>query len=364
MELWLLFQPSISLKTLKPGWHKKIIRAEMIKGRSMHPALYYDSLKDDNIRCLLCPHYCLITEGQRGICRQRRNENGILYSDNYGRVVSVNLDPMEKKPLYHFHPGCRILSVGTNGCNLGCQFCQNWSISQRDSFFKDMSPEALVGLAQQHEVGFIAYTYNEPFIWYEYVLACVKTACKKGLLNVLVTNGYVNPDPLKEILPYIAAMNIDIKSMSVEFYKKLCGAKLAPVLETAKIVGSKLHLEVTNLIIPGENDSPEEIVDIARWVADNLGAGTPLHLSAYFPDYLMVNPPTSAEKMKAAFLIAGRYLRFVYLGNVMGLKEGADTFCYKCRNRLVARKGYQAHMLDLSSDGACKRCGADNNIKL
>ncbi|MEW6026301.1 MAG: AmmeMemoRadiSam system radical SAM enzyme [Planctomycetota bacterium] len=357
----------------------------------MHQALYYNSVEGKKVQCHLCPHNCIIhpvrsvdnnvskteansittdtvasngaKQNKVGICRQRKNLEGILYSLNYGKVVSVNLDPMEKKPLYHFYPGERILSIGTNGCNLSCQFCQNWSISQEDSPAEDVTPDNIIELARRHKTRFIAYTYNEPFIWYEYVLETARLAKSDGLMNVLVTNGYVNPEPLKELLPYISAMNIDIKSIKPDFYRRLCKARLEPVLETAKTARKKTHIEITNLIITGENDTVEEFEAISRWIADNLGQDTPLHFSAYFPSYKLDNPPTSAETLLEAYRIARKYLHFVYLGNVTGIEEGRDTSCYHCGNKLVERTGYQVRIAGLAGDGKCAQCGKPNGIK-
>jgi len=330
----------------------------------MHQALWSEQLDSKKAHCQLCPHNCIIHNGNVGICRQRKNIDGILYSLNYGQVVSANLDPMEKKPLYHFYPGERILSVGTNGCNLACQFCQNWAISQKDSSSEEITSDGIVALASRYNTRFIAYTYNEPFIWYEYVLDSAKAAKKQGFINVLVTNGYVNPEPLKELLPYISAMNVDVKSINNDFYRRLCKAELAPVLETIKIAREKIHIEITNLVITGENDKMGEFEDMARWIADNLGRDTPLHFSAYFPSYKLDNPPTHTETLLKAYQVARKHLCFVYLGNVTEVKEGRDTDCCKCGAKLIERTGYQVKIDGLTAGGKCKHCGNGNNIKL
>ncbi|HLD35804.1 MAG TPA: AmmeMemoRadiSam system radical SAM enzyme [Planctomycetota bacterium] len=330
----------------------------------MHQSLWFAQLDSKKVHCQLCPHNCIIHNGQVGICRQRKNANGILYSLNYGQVVSMNLDPIEKKPLYHFYPGEKILSIGTNGCNLSCQFCQNWSISQEDSLAEDIAPDKIIKSANRYNTRFIAYTYNEPFIWYEYVLETAKAAKKHGLINVLVTNGYVNPEPFKELLPYISAMNVDVKSINNDFYRGLCKAKLEPVLETIKIARGITHIEITNLVITGENDKADEFEELAKWVAENLGRDTPLHFSAYFPSYKLDNPPTQAETLLKAYQIARKYLCFVYLGNVAGVKEGRDTDCCKCGVKLIERVGYQINISGFMDSGKCKNCGSENNIKL
>lgn len=327
----------------------------------MHQSLYYQSLENKKVHCHLCPHNCIIQESKTGICRQRKNIEGILYSMNYGQLTSVNLDPMEKKPLYHFYPGEKILSIGTNGCNLSCQFCQNWSISQQDSPTDELTPDEVIKMASQYNTRFIAYTYNEPFIWYEYVLDVAKLATEKGLINVLVTNGYINIEPLVELLPYISAMNIDIKSIREDFYHRLCKARLEPVLEVAKISRQKkVHIEITNLVIPEENDKATEFEELAKWMAGNLGKDTPLHLSAYFPTYRLNRPPTPVETLISAYQIAKKYLYFVYIGNVAGIKGEQNTICYKCGNKLIERRGYEVNLL--TSDRNCKQCGSDNNL--
>ena len=330
----------------------------------MHQARYFDKLDGQKVQCQLCPHNCIIHNDKVGICRQRKNVSGILYSLNYGKIVSLSLDPMEKKPLYHFHPGKRIMSAGTNGCNLGCQFCQNWTISQENSPTEDITPGRLMALATQYNTKFIAYTYNEPFVWYEYVLESAKAAKKHGFKNVLVTNGYVNLDPFKELLPYISAMNIDIKSVNDDFYQRLCKARLESVFEIAKIARGKTHIEITNLVITGENDKVHEFEEMARWVADNLGRDTPLHFSAYFPSHKLDNPATRVETLITAYRIAKRHLDFVYLGNVATAKEGMDTDCCKCGAKLIVREGYQIKIGNLTPNGKCNHCGSENNIKL
>ncbi|MFH1228394.1 MAG: AmmeMemoRadiSam system radical SAM enzyme [Planctomycetota bacterium] len=351
----------------------------------MKEALYY-SVQGDKIQCQLCPHNCLIGPERSGICRQRRNINGLLYALNYGRAASTNLDPIEKKPLYHFHPATQIMSFGTVGCNLGCQFCQNWSISHEDAETEALKPEDAVDIAQKYKSPAIAYTYNEPFIWYEFVLETAMLARAEGIKNVLVTNGYVNPEPLAEILPYIDAMNIDLKSIRPEFYRKLCQAKLEPVLETLRAVTrssskasygevipegadrdkaahKRVHIEVTNLVIPGENDALEQFEELSRWVAENLGQDTPLHFSAYHPAYHMDNPATPASTLVKAYEIARKHLWFVYTGNVV-LEKGNDTICHNCQTRLINRRGYLTKILALTPQGRCSNCGAENNIVL
>lgn len=247
----------------------------------------------------------------------RVNKGGVLYSEIYGRITSAALDPIEKKPLYRYHPGEYIFSIGTKGCNFHCDFCQNWQISQDPAAHTDsITPEEAITRAKESGSFGIAYTYNEPFIWYEFVLETAKMAKNNNLENVLVTNGYVNMKPLEEMLPYIDAMNIDLKAFNDGFYRKLCGGRLGKVLEVIKRASSDCHVELTTLIIPGLNDSDEEIKKEAQWIRDNVGPETALHLSRYFPCYKMKLEPTPLETLERARDIAMASLKYVYLGNV------------------------------------------------
>jgi pyruvate formate lyase activating enzyme len=280
-------------------------------------ALYYELLGEKKVHCRLCPHNCVIQEGSRGICNVRVNQGGILFSEIYGKATAIALDPIEKKPLYHYHPGEYIISIGTRGCNFCCDFCQNWQISQEaDVPTRDITSEEIIGKAKSARSFGIAYTYNEPFIWYEFVLDTAKRAKKAGLENVLVTNGFVNLEPLREMLPYIGAMNIDLKSFSAEFYKKICGGRIEPVLDVIKESSKACHVELTTLLIPGVNDSEDEVKKMVGWIYDNTGPGTPLHFSRYFPCYKMALPATPIESLKRAEKIAKEKLKYVYLGNV------------------------------------------------
>lgn len=283
----------------------------------MKEALYYRPTQDTEVRCFLCPHLCVIKDGAVGFCGVRKNEAGRLYTLNYGRVASISLDPVEKKPLYHYHPGEAILSVGTVGCNFTCFFCQNWTISQDTSTpTQPIQAEWLVEKTKAVSSFGIAYTYNEPFIWYEFVLETASLAKKAGLENVLVTNGYVTPGPLKKLLPFIDAMNIDLKSIRDEFYRKFCSGGLKAVQETIKCAVKSCHVELTNLIIPTLNDTEEELCELVDWIHDNLGASVPLHFSRYFPCYKMDIPATPVATLKMAYAIAIKKLKYVHLGNV------------------------------------------------
>ncbi len=283
----------------------------------MKEALFYTKIEENTVKCSLCPHFCVIRDGGTGFCGVRKNKGGTLYTANYGRVSSMALDPVEKKPLYHFHPGEFILSVGTVGCNLSCLFCQNWSIAKEvGAPTEPATSQELVKRAKELGSFGIAYTYNEPFIWYEFVYETAQLAKKEGLANVLVTNGYVTPEPLEQLLPYIDAMNIDIKSIEDDFYKKVCSGRVAEVLETVRVSAKRCHVELTNLIIPTLNDSDGNFQKLTDWIYENVGPDVPLHFSRYFPCYKMTLPPTPKETLMRAECIAKKKLNHVYLGNI------------------------------------------------
>lgn len=283
----------------------------------MHEALYYEKLASSKVHCRLCPNECVIPSGGRGACGARINKDGALYAEVYGKTTGIALDPIEKKPLYRYHPGEYILSLGTKGCNLRCEFCQNWRISRElDSPTQDITSEEAVAKAKELRSFGIAYTYNEPFIWYEFVFDTAKLARARGLANVLVTNGYVNMGPLEGMLPLIDAMNIDLKSFDDEFYAGTCKGRLKPILDVIKRSARSCHIELTNLIIPTLNDSEDVISKMVDWIYSNLGPDIPLHLSRYFPCCNMKLPPTPIETLKKAAAIAMKKLRYVYLGNI------------------------------------------------
>jgi len=279
-------------------------------------ALYYEEIHGRKVHCHLCPYECMIGPGGKGACGVRQNIEGILYSLVYGKTTGISLDPIEKKPLYRFHPGEHILSLGTRGCNLHCDFCQNWHISQDvDGPMENITSLEVVERAKELDSFGVAYTYNEPFIWYEFVLDTAKLARQNGLKNVLVTNGFVNIEPLKGMLPHIDAMNIDLKAFDEDFYLKICKGSLKPVLDVIKLSAKACHVELTNLIIPTLNDSEDSIKKMVDWIYSNLGPAVPLHLSRYFPCYNMDLPPTPIESLKRAAHIAREKLKYVYIGN-------------------------------------------------
>ena len=325
-------------------------------------ALYWERRGDGKIHCLLCPVSCIIAEGKVGVCLGRKNQNGILYATNYGEVVSIALDPIEKKPLYHFYPGREILSTGPNGCNLKCGHCQNWAISQVESPTEYVSPEKLVELALKYNSIGIAYTYTEPLIWYEYIEDTAKLAKEKNLKNVLVTNGYINQAPLLELLPLIDAMNIDVKSMENDFYRKVCKGKIEPVLKAVELsVKNKVHLEITNLVIPTLNDSDEQIKKLVDWLA-GIDDKIPLHFSRYFPHYKIDLPPTPVATLERAFKLAKEKLKYVYVGNVY-VEDASDTLCPQCSNLLVNRDGYFTRIVGIK-DNKCSSCGREVDLVL
>lgn len=285
-------------------------------------AMFYEKLENKRVHCYLCPHNCNIPPEARGLCGVRKNLDGALYSLNYGEISSIGVDPIEKKPLYRFHPGNYILSVGSIGCNLKCPFCQNHTIAQvkpeevnTEYAASQEIVDKAVSLKRQGNIG-IAYTYNEPSIWYEFVYETAKLAKEKGLLNVMVTNGYISQEPLNQILPYIDAMNIDLKAYQDATYRDLLKGGLEDVKAAIKMSAGKCHVEVTTLVIPGLNDSTEEMEQMVKWLAD-ISLEIPLHLSRYFPRYEMNDrPPTPLDTLKKLKQIAEQHLKYVYLGNV------------------------------------------------
>ena len=329
----------------------------------LRPAARYCSALEGHVRCELCPHRCAIAEGRTGICRTRRNQGGILTLPFFGELSSISSDPIEKKPLYHFYPGSTILSVGFVGCSLRCGFCQNHTISQRtDVPTRHLSPEELMERAQGEGSFAIAYTYSEPLIHFEYVLACCRLAHEAGLKNVLVTNGHINDEPARELLPLVDAANVDLKSFSDEWYRTELGGNLEAVKHFIELAVGEIVLEVTTLVVPGANDSPEEIEAIARWIAALDGA-TPYHLSCYFPQYRYSDPPTRPEDVVELAAVARRHLSHVYPGNV-GLRE-ITTSCPSCGTTLIRRSGYSIRVENVRpglEGGVCASCGTDPRI--
>jgi pyruvate formate lyase activating enzyme len=280
-------------------------------------AMFYEKVKD-KIHCYLCPNNCVIENGHFGKCNVRKHENGELFTINYGEITSAALDPIEKKPLYYFRPSSYILSVASFGCNFTCGFCQNYSISQYHAKSDYVTKERLIQIAltTENNIG-LAFTYNEPSIWYEYVYDCAKLLKETdpSAAVVLVTNGYISDEPLKKLLPYVDAMNIDLKSYSSGYYNEICGGRLEPVLKTIETAAKSCHVEITTLLVTGENDNLLEVEKIAKFLS-SINNDIPLHLSRYFPEYQLNNPPTDLDFMIKAEATAKKYLNKVLLGNV------------------------------------------------
>lgn len=318
---------------------------EKFSSADFYPARYYEKLENKMVRCNLCPNQCILSEGQIGVCRARKNIEGELYSLVYGKVVAVHLDPIEKKPLYHFLPGSKTYSIATVGCNLRCKFCQNWQIAQVFPWeveTEDMTPQEVVDEALKSGAPSIAYTYTEPTAFYEYMLETAKLARENGLKNVVISAGYINPQPLRELLQYIDAYKIDLKGFNDRFYQEMTAGHVGPVLEAMKIIKEEgVWLEVVNLVIPGENDSEEELKDLILWVKDNLGSDTPLHFTRFHPDYKLLNlPATPIETLKKAREMALNLgLKYVYTGNIYD-PEGSTTYCPESGEAVIDRQGF------------------------
>ena len=333
---------------------------ESADGISSKEASLYEQLTDNEVRCNLCEHRCAIAEGKKGICGVRENRGGKLYTLVYGRVVSEHIDPIEKKPLFHFYPGSRAYSVGTPGCNLRCRWCQNWEISQmplKEHFIAghDLSPSQIVNAARNAGCRSIAYTYTEPTIFFEYACDTARLAHAAGLANLFITNGYMTPEALKTIQPYLDGVNVDLKAFREETYRRYVGAGLQPILDNLKLTKQLgIWLEVTTVVIPGLNDGSAELRDAARFVARELGADTPWHISRFFPYYEMKDrPPTPVEKLQEAQEIGRtKALYYIYLGNV---GEATDTVCNTCGRVLIRRRGYSITKNEVST-GRCPTC--------
>jgi len=326
-------------------------------------ARLYEKLSDDRVRCHLCAHRCTIPEGKKGICRVRENQGGTLYTLVYGRTIARHVDPVEKKPLFHFYPGTTAYSIATPGCNFRCHWCQNWKISQmvREQHFimgEDVSPEQVVAAAQRAGCRSIAYTYTEPTVFFEYAYDTARLAHEDDIANIYVTNGYMTEEMLETFHPYLDAANVDLKAFRDETYRKYVGARLQPVLDSLKVMKRLgIWLEVTTLVIPGINDDPAELRDAASFVAQELGVETPWHISRFFPAYEMTDvPPTPVSTLQRAREIgleAG--LKYIYVGNVPD--DGSqDTICPGCGRVLIRRDGFVT--TNRVRNGRCPDCGA------
>lgn len=331
--------------------------------------MLYTALEDNRVRCRVCSHECVIAEGKHGRCLTRENRGGKLYTLIYNVVSSVAVDPIEKKPLYHFLPGTLSYSLGTVGCNFRCMHCQNYTISQirlDEARTIEIPPEDAVNRAVFEGCRNIAFTYNEPAIWFEYTYDTARLARDAGIATVYVTNGYISEEALRTIAPYLDAFRVDIKSFRDDFYRKVCGARLEPVLRSARLARELgMHVEVVNLVIPTMNDSPEELRELVRWVRDNLGAHTPMHFTRFYPYYkLGTLPTTPLGTLETAYGIAREEgMKYVYVGNVPG-GEHDDTHCPVCGELLIKRYGFEVLHLGITSGGKCPACGAVVDVVL
>ena len=328
-------------------------------------ALLYIPLKDHTVQCHLCSHRCIIKDGRRGICGVRENKNGCLETLVYDKIIASHIDPIEKKPLYHFYPGTLAYSIGTVGCNFKCRFCQNADIAHMPADYDGriagtlMTPENIVEGAIKGDCKSIAYTYNEPTVFFELAIATAKLAHEKNIKNVFVSNGYMTAEALEMASPYLDAANVDLKAFSDDFYKKMCNASLAPVLETLKKMKElDIFVEVTTLLIPGLNDDPGELKDLAAFIVNELGDDTPWHVSRFHPTYKLTDrSPTPVETLRMARDIGIRAgLKYVYTGNVPG-ENSENTFCYDCGTQLIDRRGFHVAENRII-ENKCPDCGA------
>ncbi len=330
----------------------------------MKEAMLYEKLPENRVRCHLCAHHCLITDGKKGICQVRENRDGTLYTLVYGRTISQNIEPIEKKPLFHFYPGSTAYSMATPGCNFRCAWCQNWEISQMPKKQHliagyEATPEEIVADAKQYGCRSVAYTYTEPTIFFEYAYDTARLAHAAGLANIFVTNGYMTGEMLKTFQPYLDAANVDLKAFRESTYRKYVGAKLQPVLDSLKAIQQLgIWLEVTTLVIPGINDDGAELQDIAQFIVQELGADTPWHISRFFPDYQLTDvPPTPQASLERAWQIGrSEGLRYVYIGNVPSA-EKQNTYCPDCSTLLIRRNIFGV-LTNRIQEGCCPDCGS------
>jgi pyruvate formate lyase activating enzyme len=330
---------------------------------SVVPTKYWHRLEDGRVQCDACPRLCKLHEGQRGLCFVRAREGDAIVLTTYGRSSGYCIDPIEKKPLNHFLPGTSVLSFGTAGCNLACKFCQNWDISKSreiDTLADAAPPELIARAAEDLGCRSVAYTYNDPVIFMEYAIDTARACCERGVRSVAVTAGYMCAEPRAEFYGYMDAANIDLKGFTERFYFKLTGGHLQPVLDTIEYLKheTRVWFEITTLLIPGENDSTQELETLSRWVVEHLGPEVPLHFTAFHPDYKMLDtPPTPPATLRRAREIAIKSgVRYAYTGNVYD-EEGQSTYCHRCGQKLIGRDWYVLTEWNLDRDGACSACG-------
>jgi len=350
--------------SLRGGYMKsEIFEYALESPEAIHATKYWSKCEDGRIQCDLCPRYCRLNEGQRGMCFVRARYQDQIVLTTYGRSSGFCIDPIEKKPLNHFYPGTSVLSFGTAGCNLACKFCQNWDISKSrdiDTLSDRATPETLTAAAEQYGCKSIAFTYNDPVIFHEYAIDVARACRDRGIKTVAVTAGEVNPEPRVEFYQWMDAANVDLKGFTERFYHEMCASYLKPVLETLEYIKHQTEtwLEITTLLIPGENDSDEELEKLTRWIVERLGPDVPLHFSAFHPDYRLLDiPATPPETLKRARQIAIRNgLRYCYTGNIQDA-DGQSTYCHQCGQMLIERDWYRLGEWNLDPTGRCKKCG-------
>jgi pyruvate formate lyase activating enzyme len=328
----------------------------------MHPTRYWTALDDGRVQCDLCPRFCRLHEGQRGFCFVRACEGGEIVLTTYGRSSGFCVDPIEKKPLNHFLPGTPVLSFGTAGCNLGCKFCQNWDISKSreiDTLADQASPETIAHAAADLECRSVAFTYNDPIIFHEYAVDVARACHARGLLTVAVTAGEICPEPRAEFFAHMDAANVDLKAFTERFYEEICASHLAPVLDTLKYLKHETNVwfELTTLLIPGENDSDQELDEMTKWVVEELGPDVPMHFTAFHPDFRMLDrpatPPSTLTRARKIALDNG--VRYAYTGNVHD-PAGQSTYCHVCDEILIGRTNYDISAWNLTADSRCAKC--------
>jgi len=326
-------------------------------------ARYYKKVESGGIECLLCPRHCFITDLERGYCGVRENRNDIYYTLVYGLPCSVNIDPIEKKPLFHFYPGSEAFSLATAGCNVNCKFCQNWEISQtrpEQTNNIDLPPQAVIDICREHKVPNIAYTYSEPIVFYEYMYDIAVLGHKNAIRSVMITGGYIEKDPMDELLKHLDAVKVDLKAIREDYYKSIVNGELKPVLDTLiQIKKAGVWLEIVYLVVPTLNDTDAEFVELAQWIKTNLGVDTPVHFSRFYPQYLLKNlPPTPQTTLERAYQISrAEGLQYVYLGNIPG-HPAESTYCPDCGEILIQRRGYRVGQYNLIGS-RCKKCNRE-----
>jgi len=335
---------------------------------SFHEAMLYNKEEENKVRCFLCARRCLISDGSTGFCLVRKNQSGTLYTLNYGKAVSAGVDPIGKKPLVHFNPGALVASIAAAGCNFRCQFCDNWMISQdKEVAGTPLSPEEIIKMAKENQCQGLSYTYTEPTIFMEYAYDTAKLAHEAGLFNTFVTNGYMTPEAVKTISPYLDAVTVDFKGgADPDFYKSIMAVpNVEPIFESLKELKlNGVHIEITNLVVPKTGDSPDRIRKMAKWINDYLGPDTPFHLLRFHPDYKMTTTQaTAVEDLERAYLMAkSEGLRYAYIGNVPG-HPAENTYCPNCDEAVIKREGFEITKWNLTSDMHCPVCGEKIPIK-